>query len=338
MAGLLEFIGGVRGDLAGYRDAARAKVLGPVLGRLEAGEAERRQGRAQEAYGRAAAALSLNAPDIGAIALLARADPAAASGLLTQAAQSRTPEAEQSALFRALQIQGAGLSNQVTAGQLADRPLQNQVTQEQLAGARQRRQQDAELFPYQRDAARRAAAPPPAPTRGQQLLEAYTAQTGVAPPSGYRPELRTTPDGQAFVDIQPIEGTKPFNDGLAAVRASEDAYEMIEAFLDDLAAVGTEFRGADAMKLRQRRDRILANYAQLQNLGVLQPGEVERLDRVLPDPTAFGAQFNPRAADNIAATYEQLLQQTGDLARNNREAFWWSPFRPIFPEEQSRGR
>lgn len=54
------------------------------------GRAEARD-EAQQAFGRAGAALGLNAPDIGALALTARADPARASALLGETAARRSP-------------------------------------------------------------------------------------------------------------------------------------------------------------------------------------------------------------------------------------------------------
>jgi hypothetical protein len=116
----------------GKAEARRAEMLGPVLDRLEAASAERKAGQAQQSYGKAAAALNLNAPDIGAIALLARSDPSAASSLLTQAAQARTPQAQQAQQLGALQIEGQGLQNKVNEQRLQFEANQDRRAQQQL--------------------------------------------------------------------------------------------------------------------------------------------------------------------------------------------------------------
>jgi hypothetical protein len=98
MAGLLDILGSTAEGIGRVRARIQepaARMRGKLLDELAAAAEERRQNQGQQAYGKAAAALNLNAPDIGAIALLARADPAAASGLLSQAAQSRTPLGQQ---------------------------------------------------------------------------------------------------------------------------------------------------------------------------------------------------------------------------------------------------
>lgn len=157
-------------------------------------------------------------------------------------------------------------------------------------------------------------------------------------PKDFRAQPRFTPQGQPFLDIQPVEGTAAYNTALDAVRGGEEAVKMIDAMLDDLALYGTELRGPHAATMRQRRDRIIGYYAQLQGLGVLQPGEVERLDSVLPDPTAWGAQLNPYAAENMAQTYEQLRGQVLDRLMTAREKAWFVPFQPVTPEEQAGAR
>lgn len=331
MAGLLEFIGQTRGKLQGYRDTTRAKILQPVLDQIAQAEQSRAMNQNQQAYGKAAAALGLNTPDVGFLALLARADPTAASGLLSQAAQARSPMGQE-----ALDTARLGNQTQRFSNLLAG-------VGEQRAQAQERRNANRNsllnrLTGLQIQQAERANQPPPQPTMGQQLTQTWEAQTGVPVPKDFRVQPRFTPDGQPFLDVQPVEGTAAYNGAVDAIRGGEEAVKLIEDMLDDLALYGTEKGGAKAAKMRQRRDRIIGYYAQLQNLGVLQPGEVERLDAVLPDPTSFGAQLNPMAAQNIAQTYEQLKNQVTDRLMTAREKAWFVPFQAVTPEEQAGAR
>ena len=230
--------------------------------------------------------------------------------LKAQAEQRAQAEADRQAQLFPGQRQEQGLRNQVLGAQLQGQELQN----------------------------RQAAAGPPPPSVGQQLTQTWEAQNGVPMPKDFRAQPRFTPDGRPFLDIQPVEGTAAYNTALDAVRGGEEAVKMIDAMLDDLALYGTELRGPHAATMRQRRDRIIGYYAQLQGLGVLQPGEVERLDGVLPDPTAWGAQLNPMAAENMAQTYEQLRGQVLDRLMTAREKAWYVPFQAITPEEQAGAR
>lgn len=148
MAGLLEFIGETRGKLQGYRDTTRARILQPVLDQIAQAEQSRAMNQNQQAYGKAAAALGLNTPDVGFLALLARADPTAASGLLSQAAQSRTPLGQQQLDNAKLAGQTqrfsnllAGVGEQRAAAQegraVTRDSLLNQLTQLQITGQQQ---------------------------------------------------------------------------------------------------------------------------------------------------------------------------------------------------------
>ena len=230
--------------------------------------------------------------------------------LAAQADRRAQAEAERQARMFPGQQQEQGLRNRLLQGQITGQDLQN----------------------------RQAAIPPPPPSVGQQLSQTWEAQTGVPVPKDYRVQPRFTPDGQPFLDVQPVEGTAAYNGAVDAIRGGEEAVKMIDAMLDDLALYGTELRGAHASTMRQRRDRIIGYYAQLQGLGVLQPGEVERLDGVLPDPTAWGAQLNPWAAQNMAQTYEQLRGQVLERLMTAREKAWFVPFQPVTPEEQAGAR
>jgi len=345
MAGLLDILGSTAEGIGKVRARIQepaARMRGKVLDELAAQAERRQQDQGQEAYGKAAAALNLNAPDIGAIALLARADPAAASGLLSQAAQSRTPMGQQ-------QLQNAQASGYQTEQDMALRAAEearrSQAFPGQLEGQRIQNQGGLLSQAYtglqmegQRLANQAARNPPPAPQ--PSLAEVYEQVNGGKLPSGYRAQLRMTPDGGQFLDAQPIEGTPDYVKSVAAARKAEDGLELIDTFLDQLATYGTEKGGGKARLLKQSRDRLLANYGTvMQALGVLQPGDLERLDAALPDPTAFGNQLNPMAAGSIAKVYEQFYSQwQREVLGPARETYWWVDPRAVTPEEQAGGQ
>lgn len=260
-------------------------------------------------------------------------------GLLAEYLRRNSPETRQGLESARLGDQTTRFNNQLKA------------TAEQRAQAEAARQ--AQLFPGQLESQRlgiqgqrlqnqgqqlqnqRAALPPPVPTPGQQLTQVWEATAGVPMPKDFRAQMRFTPDGQPFVDAQPVEGTAAYNTALQSLRGGESAVKLIDDMLDDLATYGTEYTGAKALTMRQRRDRIVAEYSKLQALGVLQPADLARLDAVIPDPTGFGAQLNPWAASNMAAAYDQVRSQLVERLMQAREVAWFVPWDAITPEEQA---
>jgi hypothetical protein len=214
-----------------------------------------------------------------------------------------TDQAQQAALFPG-QLQGQRLDNQYKAGQMA--------------------------------AANAPPAVPPPLSRGQQLSQAFEMDTGQKVPTGMRAQLRTTPDGQGFVDVQPIEGTPEYNKADEALKLQEENVKLIDDFQDTLAEYGTEYSGGKAAELFQKRDRILANYGALEGLGILQPGDLQRLDRALPDPTAFGNQLNPNAASNMQKIYGNLHKQMVSRLKDSRQRFWYITPGKVTPAEQAK--
>jgi hypothetical protein len=180
----------------------------------------------------------------------------------------------------------------------------------------------------------------PAPAAAPTLADTYERVNGGKLPSGHRAQLRITPQGDQFLDAQPIEGTPDYVKSVTAARKAEDGLELIDTFLDQLVLYGTEKGGGKARLLKQSRDRLLANYGTvMQSLGVLQPGDLERLDAALPDPTSFGNQLNPMAAESIAKVYQQFYEQwKREVLGPARETYWWVEPRPVTPEEQAGGR
>lgn len=176
------------------------------------------------------------------------------------------------------------------------------------------------------------------------LAQIYENVNGGKVPDGMRAVARMAPDGQGnflqFVDAQPIEGTPNYRDSVLASRAAEEGLLLIDSFRQDLAEYGTEMGGADALKMRQKRGRLIANYGfVMEKLGILQPGDLERLDGELPNPTNFGNQFNPSAAGNIDAVYAQYYEQwQKEVLDPAREVYWWVKPKPVTPVEQADAR
>lgn len=276
--------------------------------------------------------------------LLTAEDPGAQQqgmSLLAEYARRNSPETKQGLAIGESQLAGQRLAQQTQrfnnmlgaiqeGRQAAAFPLEQRARQQglQMGGLQIQGQQ------MQNDALRN---PPPAamPT----LAETYERVNGGKLPSGYRAQLRLTPQGEQFLDAQPIEGTPDYVKSVNAVRKAEDGLELIDTFLDQLATYGTEKGGGKARLMKQSRDRLLANYGTvMQSLGVLQPGDLERLDAALPDPTALGNQLNPMAAGAIAQVYEQFYQQwLQEVLAPARENYWYIDARPVTPEEQAGG-
>ena len=213
---------------------------------------------------------------------------------------------------------------------------------------RQQAQADA-LYPGQRQmqglqiqGQQQANLPPAAPapmSRGQQLAQAWEADTGAKMPAGMRPQLRATPDGRAFVDAQPIEGTPAYQTAQEGMDDLEKAIAENERFRDKLAEVGTEYRGADANLLNESRAILVSHFGNaMMKLGVLQPGDLARVDAALPDPTSFGNQLNPAAAGNIMQAYDQLGQQMTEQLQKQRDRNWFIPKRAVTPAERAKAR
>lgn len=262
------------------------------------------------------------------------------------------------------QRQGQSMLDAIYQGRSPEAKLQRQIGEQQLSNARTNQQAQGfqnmleaikfrdyqRNLPLQEQAARNqltiqgqqiraneAAANPPPMSQAAMDAQIWQQQNGAPIPSGMRPQRRFARDPQGqpvqFVDVQPVEGTKPYTEAETALRTQERMVENLNSFLDTLSTTGTEFRGKDALKLSQLRSRIIADYAALQNLGVLQPGEIKNLSEILPDPTGFTNQFNPWAAENIGAVYEQLLQQQEAKTMDLRQQFWFINPKPLMPGE-----
>lgn len=353
--GLLQSLLGLRGTLEGYSETAKMGVMqrlgvddyylklmqaqeqarGQVQNQLAA-DAEQRQLRQQA--GLLKPLLNKYGPDaakqIGSLLL------------------SNSPEAR---AYGAQQMMGAevsrgtapqGVLQVLQAGQLDNTTKAQGITQAGIMGPLQvdaaragiaNTQANTEATRWRLGQDQGAAAQPP--SSGQLDRQIWEQQNGAPVPSGYRPVRRFAPgpDGGPvqFIDLMPIENTEGFRKAESELRLRESMYTNIQDFLDGLAQVGTEYRGEAAYKLSEQRRRILGDYAQLLQLGVLQPSEMTNLENILPDPTSFGNQLNPFAAENIAGVYSQLGDQYAKGLKDARDRNWFIPYKPVLPEDAS---
>jgi hypothetical protein len=238
-------------------------------------------------------------------------------------------------------LQGQGLSNQAT--QLGmDQATQAFPLQQQgrLLGIQQQRQSLETGAMQQQQIRQQAAMQAQPPTQAQQDTMDFMAENGLAEiPKGMVVQRRIAqgPNGQAvqFRDLAPLPGTTQYENAYSGVQKLEESATLTNEFLDLLSQVGTEYRGANALKLTQLRDRIIGVYGKaLIDLGTLQPGDLQRLEKSLPDPTAMGYQLNPWSAENIGQVYEQILGQMEAQLQQGRKVHWYVPSRPVLPGEQ----
>lgn len=131
----------------------------------------------------------------------------------------------------------------------------------------------------------------------------------------------------------PLPGTKDYADATGGEQALTSAQANIGRFLDVFAGdkrgptgvriggTGTELTGEKAGELSTLRAKIVADVAKLRDMGVLQAGELERIEEQLTDPTgwASGLKSNSR----IAKGYETLSGQFGDKLKAHRNSNPW---------------
>jgi len=163
------------------------------------------------------------------------------------------------------------------------------------------------------------------------LERARVDRTGTGIPSGYMPTMSATGP-----TLMPMPGTKPYADTVETERSLATADQRINAMLDIFVGkerttqggrvvrdggTGTELYGEQAARMSMIRSQIMADIGKLQNLGVLNPGDVERLDKTLPDPTSWHGPITSNSS--IVAAYQQLQQEFRNKLANHRDANPW---------------
>ena len=97
------------------------------------------------------------------------------------------------------------------------------------------------------------------------------------------------PDTQTPIDVA-LPGSAPHVAAANILGTQQSMEDNIEQFLQLFDRVGTEFATPDAATLGTYRQRIISGVARLDQMGVLQTGELERIESTLPDPTSLGRQ------------------------------------------------
>jgi hypothetical protein len=202
--------------------------------------------------------------------------------------------------------------------ELRQREAQRQGEQwRQQFGLSQRADQRAEaMLGMERD---KANAPPDAPAM-PKLPVGWTYQPG--------------PAGEAIA--APIPGTTDWSTGVAKAESLQSADKRIGQMLDMLqgaeettpagrqqrkGGVGSELYGENAAKYSVLRGQVIADVAKLRDMGVLQAGEMERIEEQLADPTTWGAMFTGNR--RMGKGYEELRKQFKEKREQHFRANPW---------------
>lgn len=169
--------------------------------------------------------------------------------------------------------------------------------------------------------------------RQRQVAQAAAAAAaGLAPPNNHT--WFASADG---IVAKPVPGTEPYAKGMAGERGFTDADARVGKLLDLFAGVevevpggkgkkvrsggyGTEIRGDIKAQYSTLRSQLIADVGRMQELGTLQPGDVERLTDLLPD---LGATSVLSSNSAIAKTYEELRREFKGKLASHRKAYPW---------------
>lgn len=131
----------------------------------------------------------------------------------------------------------------------------------------------------------------------------------------------------------PIPGTKDYADVTKTEQSLNSAITNIGNFLDTYAGkqtgptgvrvggAGTTLSGETAGKLSSQRAKIIADVAVLRDMGVLQAGELENIEKQLADPTS--AWSYGRTTAGTTKAYDELQKQFKDRLKAHRDANPW---------------
>lgn len=134
----------------------------------------------------------------------------------------------------------------------------------------------------------------------------------------------------------PVPGTPDHVKGVQGLSSLRDTDELIGNMLDTMqgketltrngrkvriGGTGTETHGDQAARLSQMRGAIISGIAKLRDMGVLQAGEMERIEDELPDPTGWGSVL--KRNKTIEAAYDELRKQFRSKQRGHLEAHPW---------------
>ena len=134
----------------------------------------------------------------------------------------------------------------------------------------------------------------------------------------------------------PIPGSQDYAKGVQGEKSMVEATQQINDMLDiymgreqvtpagkkiRMGGSGTELWGENAARMSTIRGQIIANVAVLRNMGVLQGGELENIEKMLPDPTAWSGPFQRNKS--TTAAYKELQRQFEQKLVSHREANPW---------------
>ncbi len=123
------------------------------------------------------------------------------------------------------------------------------------------------------------------------------------------PQFGTTPPGEVMVPnpetglpmIVPLEGSERSIKGGQSLRSLQQSVDNFEQFDQIFSDVGSElFSATDARTMGSLRQLIISDVGILMELGVLQQGDLERVESVLPDPSGFGGKSRAALGQNKA--------------------------------------
>jgi hypothetical protein len=157
------------------------------------------------------------------------------------------------------------------------------------------------------------------------------------------------PDGQGGMVAAPAKGTPDWSKGVAGLQSLTAADKNIGTLVDMLSGVervtpggvkvrsgglGTEMFGENAGKYSALRAAVIADVAKLRDMGVLQAGELERLEEQLPDPSSKWGPLQQNS--KTKKSYEELRQQFRAKRDSHVQANPWllPPVPPGFKVQQ----
>lgn len=253
-------------------------------------QAQKRDRQAQrdeqrESIGKTAAAFGLNAPDIGALALLAETNPAQAGQMLQGVGVAGGPQA----------IKGQRAAMQQAAVQAEqDAAFKRRADRFQLQADQAEEQRKTALAPFQlaqADFAAQSAEMGLLELQGrtQELPQRATIST-IEPGTGaVIPRVVDTPASPAYQDnVDTLSGIFRNRDKLTELT------ELVQKF-------GTEFTGPNADRMDALHADAVLGYADAKGMGALQKPDMELASQIIVNPTDFGRNVSGVLRSTIGA-------------------------------------